>query len=73
MTLKCLTKCKHKLALETLKSFNSTLEIKEKEPKIDIGWHCKNPHTCLAFDYCWKEQRNIPEYSVFNIFPLSKK
>ena len=58
---------------ETLKSFSSTLEIKEKEPKIDIGWHCKNPHTCLAFDYCWKEQRNIPEYSVFNIFPLSKK
>jgi hypothetical protein len=58
---------------ETLKSFRSTLKSKKAEPKIDIGWHCKNPNTCLAYDYCWKEQRNIPEYSVFNIFPLSKK
>ena len=58
---------------ETLKSFQSTLKIKKTEPIIDIGWHCKNPNTCLAYDYCWKEQRNIPEYSIFNIFPLSKK
>ena len=58
---------------ETLKSFQSILKIKKTEPIIDIGWHCKNPNTCLAYDYCWKEQRNIPEYSIFNIFPLSKK
>lgn len=21
----------------------------------------------LALDYCWKTQRNIPDYSIFNI------
>ena len=58
---------------ETLKSFRSVLEVEKTEPNIDIGWHCKNPHTCFAYDYCWTQQRNIPEYSVFNIFPLIKK
>ena len=58
---------------EILKSFQSTLGIKKTEPKIDIGWHCKNPNICFGYDYCWTQQRNIPEYSVFNIFPLTKK
>ena len=46
---------------------------KEIEPDIDIGWHCKKPYKCDAFEYCWRVQRQIPEYSVFNIFPLTKK
>ena len=58
---------------ETLKSFQSTLGIKKTEPKIDIGWHCKHPNICFGYDYCWTQQRNIPEYSVFNIFPLTKE
>ncbi|MBT5863511.1 MAG: DUF2779 domain-containing protein [Gammaproteobacteria bacterium] len=58
---------------ETLKVFQSTLGIKKTEPKIDIGWHCKNPNICFGYDYCWTQQRSIPEYSVFNIFPLTKK
>ncbi|HIC40779.1 MAG TPA: hypothetical protein EYO74_05185 [Piscirickettsiaceae bacterium] len=56
-----------------LESFRRTLDKTEIEPDIDIGWHCKNPHECDAFDYCWRKQRQIPEYSVFNIFPLTKK
>lgn len=56
-----------------LGSFQRILDNAELEPDIDIGWHCKNPYECDAFDYCWKEQRQIPDYSVFNIFPLTKK
>ena len=58
---------------QTLKYFQSILRIKGTEPKIDIGWHCKHPNTCFGYDYCWTQQRNIPEYSVFSIFPLTKK
>lgn len=58
---------------ETLEYFQSILGIKKTEPEIDIGWHCKHPNTCFGYDYCWTQQRNIPEYSVFNIFPLTKK
>ena len=58
---------------ENLKSFRATLKVKNTEPNIDIGWHCKKPSLCFGFDYCWKQQRNIPEYSVFDIFPLTKK
>jgi hypothetical protein len=56
-----------------LSSFKRVLSNTGKEPDIDIGWHCKNPYECDAFDYCWRVQRQIPEYSVFNIFPLTKK
>jgi hypothetical protein len=42
------------------------------EPNIDIGRHCKKPYPCDAIDYCWKQQRSIPEYSVFNIFQMNK-
>lgn len=58
---------------ETLEYFQSALRIKKTEPNIDIGWHCKNPNVCFGYDYCWTQQRSIPEYSVFNIFPLTKK
>jgi len=56
-----------------LKSFNECLNDNDNEPNIDIGWHCKNPRECDAFDYCWREQKQIPEYSVFNIFSLTKQ
>ncbi|MDC0407376.1 DUF2779 domain-containing protein [Candidatus Thioglobus sp.] len=55
-----------------LGKFRDLLTDGLNEPDIDIGWHCKNPHECDAMDYCWQQQRGIPEYSVFNIFSLTK-
>ncbi|GIT98799.1 DUF2779 domain-containing protein [Sulfurovum sp. TSL1] len=43
------------------------------EPDIDIGKQCKNPYVCDAMEYCWKVQRGIPDYSIFNIFNLGSK
>ena len=45
----------------------------QNEPDIDIGSHCKKPYECDAKAYCWKVQRNIPDYSIFNIFNLGSK
>ncbi len=56
-----------------LKEFESYLEDKENEPNIDIGKHCNNPYVCDAKEYCWKVQRQIPDYSIFNIFNLGSK
>ncbi len=56
-----------------LKEFETVLEDKINEPNIDIGKHCHNPYVCDAKDYCWKVQRQIPEYSIFNIFNLGSK
>lgn len=56
-----------------LNAFRRVLSNADQEPDIDIGRHCKKPYECDAFDYCWRGQRQIPEYSVFNIFPLTKK
>ncbi|QKJ23816.1 DUF2779 domain-containing protein [Poseidonibacter lekithochrous] len=56
-----------------LKEFGTILENKINEPNIDIGKHCHNPYVCDAKDYCWKTQRTIPEYSIFNIFNLGSK
>jgi len=56
-----------------LKEFETVLEDVSKEPNIDIGKHCHNPYICDAKDYCWKVQRQIPEYSIFNIFNLGSK
>jgi len=56
-----------------LKTFHSCLSDTSQEPDIDIGSHCKSPYPCDASDYCWKKQRNIPDYSVFNIFSMGKK
>ena len=55
-----------------LGEFRETLTDGVNEPDIDIGRHCKKPYPCDAIDYCWKQQRNIPEYSVFNIFQMNK-
>lgn len=56
-----------------LKIFQQFLSHPDLEPDIDIGAHCKNPYPCDAYDYCWKQQRNIPDYSVFNIFNMGPK
>ncbi|MFA9374773.1 MAG: DUF2779 domain-containing protein [Poseidonibacter sp.] len=56
-----------------LGEFEIVLEDKINEPNIDIGKHCHNPYVCDAKDYCWKVQRQIPEYSIFNIFNLGSK
>ncbi len=56
-----------------LKEFEKCLEDKINEPAIDIGSHCKKPYECDAKDYCWRVQRNIPDYSIFNIFNLGSK
>lgn len=55
--------------------FKGFLDDKEKEPDIDIeiGAHCTKPYTCDAYDYCWKRQREIPDYSVFDIFNMGRK
>ena len=57
----------------TLGKFRDMLTDGLNEPDIDIGWHCKQPYKCDAMNYCWKQQRSIPEYSVFNVFSLTKK
>jgi hypothetical protein len=56
-----------------LKEFETYLEDKVNEPDIDIGKHCNKPYECDAKNYCWKVQRAIPEYSIFNIFNLGSK
>lgn len=56
-----------------LHAFAKVLANKTSEPDVDIGWHCKHPYECDAFNYCWREQKGIPEYSVFDIFSLNKK
>ncbi|WP_415406661.1 DUF2779 domain-containing protein [Sulfurovum sp. CS9] len=56
-----------------IEAFRGCLADREQEPDIDIGLHCKKPYECAAKEYCWKVQRGIPEYSVFNIFNLGSK
>ena len=56
-----------------LQTFENYLSDKTNEPDIDIGSHCKKPYECDAKVYCWNVQRNIPEYSIFNIFNLGSK
>jgi len=55
-----------------LHSFKSVLEDTDNEPDVDIGRHCKNPYWCAAMEYCWKVQKKIPDYSVFDIFAMTK-
>ena len=57
----------------TLQAFQAVLADKTNEPDVDIGRHCKNPYECDAMEYCWKQQRQIPEYSVFDVFSLTAK
>lgn len=56
-----------------LKEFERCLGNKEQEPEIDIGLHCSDPYACDAWEYCWYKQRQIPEYSIFNISRLNAK
>lgn len=56
-----------------LAELEAYLADKENEPAIEIGKHCKTPYDCDAMHYCWKVQRSIPDYSVFNIFKLGSK
>ncbi len=59
--------------LDTLNGFENCLNDKINEPAIEIGKQCKKPYECDAINYCWKIQRNIPKYSIFNIFNLGSK
>ena len=54
---------------QILSKFDEILS-KDVEPDIDIGPHCSDPYNCDAWEYCWRKQRGIPEYSVFNISRL---
>jgi hypothetical protein len=56
-----------------LKEYETYLADKGNEPNMEIGSHCKKPYECDAKEYCWKVQRSIPDYSVFNIFNLGSK
>ncbi len=56
-----------------LAELEAYLADRENEPDIDIGPHCKKPYDCDAKAYCWNIQRNIPDYSIFNIFNLGSK
>ena len=58
---------------QRLELFERYLADREHEPDIDIGSHCNKPYECDAKHYCWKVQRNIPDYSIFNIFNLGSK
>jgi len=58
---------------QRLSEWEAYLSDSQNEPDIDIGSHCKKPYECDAKAYCWKVQRNIPEYSIFNIFNLGSK
>jgi len=58
---------------QRLSEWEAYLSDTQNEPDIDIGSHCKKPYECDAKDYCWKVQRNIPNYSIFNIFNLGSK
>lgn len=53
-----------------LKYFKKVLDDKENEPDIDIGSHCSSPYECDGVEYCWHVQKQIPQYSIFNISRL---
>ena len=57
---------------QILSKFDEILS-KDVEPEIDIGVQCSNPYPCDAWEYCWREQRGIPEYSIFDISGLRSK
>ena len=57
---------------QILSKFDEILS-KDTEPEIDIGVQCSNPYPCDAWEYCWREQRGIPEYSIFDISGLRSK
>ena len=59
---------------EKVKDLNEILLDMQNEPNTDIDKHChKDNQKCGAKKYCWQEQRNIPDYSIFDIFNLGDK
>ena len=59
---------------EKVKDLNEILSDKQNEPNTDIDKHChKDSQKCGAKEYCWRDQRNIPDYSIFEIFNLGDK
>lgn len=58
---------------QNLADFERWLADRENEPNIEIGKQCKKPYECDAVHYCWKVQRSVPDYSIFNIFNLGSK
>ena len=57
---------------QNLSKFDEILS-KDTEPEVDIGPQCSDPYTCDAWEYCWRKQRGIPEYSIFDISGLRSK
>ena len=57
---------------QILSKFDKILS-KDTEPEVDIGPQCSDPYTCDALEYCWRKQRGIPEYSIFDISGLRSK
>jgi len=46
----------------------------DSEPLVDIGPHCKKPHSCVYLDKCWPNHMNDID-SIFRLYrlPLKKK
>ena len=63
---------------------DNQIEVKEKihelktiaanadEPMIDIGPHCKKPHSCVYFDRCWPEDIDRID-SIFRLYRMNLK
>lgn len=58
---------------QKLSEFEACLADRANEPAVEIGKHCKTPYECDAINYCWKVQRHVPDYSIFNIFKIGSK
>jgi len=63
---------------------DNQIEVKEKihelktiaanadEPMIEIGPHCKKPHSCVYFDRCWPEDIDRID-SIFRLYRMNLK
>lgn len=63
---------------------DNQIEVKEKihelksiaanadEPMIEIGPHCKKPHSCVYFDRCWPEDIDKMD-SIFRLYRMNLK
>ena len=54
-----------RIELKSITTFN-------EEPRVDIGPHCKKPHSCVYLDRCWPENMNDID-SVFRLYRLNLK
>lgn len=58
---------------ENIKKLKRTIGD-DVEPNLYIGVHCFKPYECDGMNYCWHEQRKIPNgTSVFNITRINKQ